>query len=205
MKKNRSVLCCIGIVFIAYSFLNQVYARYAGSGLGPRVSLSVSDDFGVGAGLGFHTAFLFDLGTHGAIELNPGISLSFYSDEEVYVNNSVVTLKYEYHYIELFLNLCDVTYRFPVSKNVFVKPYAGMGLGVVIEMAKSEWVEIHNISNKVVNEYDSDWGSDTYLGLNLFTGLGFPVSSRIVPFVEIRFTLSSDFILMLTSGVTFRF
>ncbi len=205
MKKNLMFTALITLLISVSSFC-EVSFSFKGMGAGGQISLTVPEDRGVAFGFGFRGMAEFSLDRFGSIQYHPSFTFWFKGDDRT-VPSATFYHEYEERFGQVSLNLFDIKYLFPVPNKIFIKPYTGISIlpCIVINTYSNEWKQIENTTHRVLSSGEDDTDSDADLGFNLFFGIDFPVSNRIVPFVEWRFTASHKWALRLSGGLMFCF
>lgn len=199
---NMKKILASGIIIVLFLFSysnSEINFLYNGIGAGGQMSFVVSDNSGGAFGFGFHGIVEMSLGQIGIIQYNPSLCFWFNSPEET-INAS---LKYENKNRQTSLNLFDIKYLFPVPESIFILPYAGGGLCIIID----GWERITKATNTSTNQVTTTTtsGKDGHAGFNFYGGVDFPINDYLIPFFEIRFTATSNWAFKLTGGATFRF
>ena len=172
-----------------YSY-GEVGIKYIGNGAGGQLSFAVTDVDGGAFGFGFHGIMEIAVEKIGVFQLNPSICFWF--------NSSKTNKLSKIYYRQISLNIFDAKYLFPVPKSIFVRPYCGGGLCILVD----GWEEEVLLQNGITVSNSDRNGS---VGFNFYGGIDLPVSTVFIPYFETRFTAGDIWVFRLTMGCTFRF
>ena len=196
MKKTIVALLLILFVAASNGFC-ELQVTFNGIGAGAEIGLVLPEDEDVnndGAAFGFGLKGMveFSLGRFGTAQYIPSLTFWFKHDDW---KDGVV--EHEERINQIFLNFLDIKYLFPIPEKYFIKPY--VGLTPIIP-----FIVIYRY------DHDQDPGNDYYDSnadpcLNIFAGIDFPVTKIFRPYAEWRFSLTDEWAMKLSGGVTIHF
>jgi hypothetical protein len=192
------------ILFLSSAAFCEYEYRFNGFGFGGHTSLAFTD-YGPTFEFGGHGFIGLSFGRAGKLQIIPSVCFWVKSDKKNWddINNRYI--EEEYSYSQIALNLTDIKYTIPIPKDIFIQPYVGIGLlCFVINVKTTDRTETDLSSGDVtIHPEQKDRGSN--FCINLFAGTDFPVSERIVPFVEFRFTATPWQVFRIVGGISFCF
>lgn len=202
MKKDF-IKIIILVLVLSISTLCQYSFRYNGLGFGGHSGLAVND-YGATVTLGGHGFVELTFGRAGRLQIIPSIGFWNKSEKSNYTDALNTLHEYRYKYRQVALNLTDIKYIIPIPKDIFILPYAGLGLlSIVVNVTRTKETETTIGGEITIHPEDRRSGSN--LCLNFFAGLDFPVSDIVVPFAEIRFSATPWQVFRVLGGVSFCF
>lgn len=202
MKKSIITALMILSVTLSNGF-TELPIKFIGLGAGAEMGLVIpehergyNDDHNDGPAFsfGFKGMAEFSLGRFGTLQYIPSMIFWFKHDDW-----KESGFEYEERISQIFLNFLDIKYLFPIPERYFIKPYVGMTPII-------PFIAIYRY------DYDRDPGEDRddYYSegdpcLNVFAGIDFPVTKIFRPYAEWRFSLTDEWAMKLSGGLTIHF
>ncbi len=202
MKKQKISIPIIIFLFYSLSFSTGEFS-YSGAGIGGQISFVTSEWHGPAFGFGFQGVIEFSVGRIGSFQYIPSLCLWFNSDERVTIDTPNRKIEWNDHKRQVALNFSDIKYIFPIPQNLVVRPYGGLGFCIVINGKSDKEIETDKSTGEISRTTHS--GRDSDPGFNMFAGVDFRLSKKVVPYVETRFTACPNWVFRLTGGLTFLF
>ncbi|MBD3243568.1 MAG: hypothetical protein GF331_23465 [Chitinivibrionales bacterium] len=196
MRRAAILTSCLLITMTSTVF-GQGF-RFARGGLGFQVAFVVTGDtdpvdaaFNIG-GMG---DLAFSLGRYGEIHYKPGAGIWFGGGHDNIIvtapDGTDVLVERDWLALEFHIDFADVAYYFPLPRNIFVRPYVGLGPMIAVDHISAD------------HPYGGWDRTDTRLGLNLFTGTDFRINPRTYAFFEMRGRVSRWDLFKLKGGMHF--
>lgn len=171
--------------------------RYAGAAVGFQLAFDVIEPAGGAFDVGGVGDVMFTLGRYGALCYKPSAGVWFGGKQESYgrwVGTVWTVIDRDWLYTEVYINIADIAYYFPLPEHIIVRPYAGLGVPLTID----HW------------SYEDDLGFDdedteVNAGFNIMAGADFRFAQRVGAFFEMRGKLSHRWnVVKLAAGMKFR-
>lgn len=194
--RRAAILTCVLITVTGTVFGQGI--RFARGGLGFQAAFVVTGDtdpvdhaFDIGA-MG---DLAFSLGRYGEIHYKPGVGIWFGgAHRDIWVTTptgDAVLVEQDWLALEFHIDFADLAYYFPLPRNIFVRPYAGLGPMIAINYISAE----HPFGG-----WDE---TDARVGLNIFAGADFRINPRTYAFFEMRGRVSRWDVFKLKGGMHF--
>jgi hypothetical protein len=195
---KKVIVTLVSILFFAFSGgFCELPIKFNGIGAGGEIGMVIPEDDAVendGAAFAFGLKGMveFSLGRFGTVQYIPSMIFWFKRDE--WKDGGI---EHEERINQIFLNFLDIKYLFPIPEKYFIMPY--VGLTPIIP-----FIAIYRY------DHDRDPGNDDYDSdadpcLNIFAGVDFPVTKIFRPYAEWRFSLTNEWAMKLSGGVTIHF
>lgn len=198
------------LVLVVSCFQSPAQIGFARARAGFDIGMVVVNTHRIDADLAFDVAGRGDIavsfGKFGEAHYKPTIGVFFGGSSDHAFRYDITGLWYTAHYddfaLEVHLDIADIAYYPPVPEKLFVKPYAGLGLTVVIDHWSREVVYDGPVPAYQAYYWTED-GTFAHAGFNAYAGVDFKINDRIAPFVEIRGRASQWDLFKLTGGMMF--
>lgn len=141
------------------------------------------DDIDFGINFGGHGHINFSIGPFGEIQYRPSLDVWIGWENDGSVDHSIT---------EIALNFFDTRYYFPIPQHIAVRPFAGLGPTILIDIYHEERP---NQSDRTDTDGDA--------GFNIYCGADFRISSNTVFFLETRGKFGDWDVFKLMCGFSF--
>jgi len=190
---KKTIVALVSVLFLALSDgFCELPIKFNGIGAGAELGLVVPEDEELALGVGLKGMAEFSLGRFGTLQYVP--SLIFWIKYDDWKENGI---EHEQRLSQIFLNFLDFKYLFPLPEKYFVKPYVGVTPIIPFIAISRESMDLDP-----GKDYNT---SDAHACLNIFAGVDFPVTKIFRPYAEWRFSLTNDWAMKLSGGVTIHF
>ncbi len=196
MRHAASVACVL--IAMAGTVCGQGI-RFARAGVGFQAAFVVVGDGVDPVDLAFDIGGMgdiaFSLGRAGELHYKPGVGIWFGgAHDDVIITAPTgedALVEQDWLALEFHIDFADLAYYFPLPRNIFVRPYTGLG----------PMIAINHLS--VENPFYAWDETDARIGLNIFAGADFRINPRTYAFFEMRGRVSRWDLFKLKGGMHF--
>lgn len=184
------------VVLVALSMCGESAAwtmQHKENRFAPHISLNILDEphpvdlaFDVGAFMDI----VFQLGPVGEFRYSPGFGLWLGGDDQG---------DWDYFAMQLYFDVGDARYVFPLPDHVPVKPYVGLGPNITVDIYHRDFEGSYPNPHPDWEETDVD----PEPGFNFFVGANFEVSRAMNLFGEFRYKAGDWDVFKIMAGLSF--